>query len=245
MFLPKENIPKWLRKSDLYRNLKDDGVYIKTELIDPNSIDSIEDLNDYITISEKWGYDLINNISESAIDFITNNIRDTYALLYKNYNLNICKLLLEDLETSNFNIELGYESSKKSEILFYWGEFLTFKIKMISHISEWDDLTQIEKQKDFFKIIARGLKNKKDFKSLIFIENNYVHPIQVCVCEYKNSILSFKIGEPTYGPAVNNFSKANGVDTKGATSHTLNIPITFFNREKIYQNFKNHIENIK
>ena len=243
MLLLKKDVPKWLRNTNFYQNLGDDDeefeILDSDFLLNPNEINILDDLFRYIKSSNFWGYDLKNNISQSAIDFIKNNKDEVLGLLYSNLNLPEAKVLLEDINSINYSVKVD-NAIDYVKITIFNNNFLLYTLKLKAGM-----INNIFEIKEYFNYIKKNIKRHKIFSRLIHIDDSEGNYLRQLMISLKNNILRFDIGEgceyikvtkKMTGGYTGDFSRATNID-KNYAYQGINIPLNVYNIDQILEEF--------
>ena len=107
MNISKDKIPQYLKNTHFYNNLDaDDNIIINSEnyMKINDEVNSFEDLELYIKTIDHWGLES-KYISNSAIKYINDNIKECLKLFYIYSYFLIIKEILDDIINSQFYLK--------------------------------------------------------------------------------------------------------------------------------------------
>lgn len=141
------DIPTWLHNSEFYRSLdSDDGdnfidIPSDKHMKFNDKVNSKEELKSYLKTCMFWGIDLPDNVSESTISFIQNNLKDSLRIINKFSELDS---LAKEVDILKFNLRA--EINYKEDFEYFLCDLIySFENKMIWRIDGmWVDLFFID-----------------------------------------------------------------------------------------------------
>lgn len=162
-----KDIPEWLHTSDFYQELdqEDDEVIEVPHLKETDEVNSEKDLKSYLKTCRFWGVEIPKNMSESAINFISESYPSCVRVLYKFPEFPV---LLKEVDSLKYDL--------KAE-LYYRGdyEFYECDLKCISNETEiWSIYGAYIKSGTFYYIKKSILSNSKFKEKIDIIMNNDV-----------------------------------------------------------------------
>lgn len=239
MEINRKDVPKYLRKSEFYRNLdKDDDspIFLKGKeymKLSNNEFKNIKDLKSYFKTSQFWGHDLKKYISDEAIEFIRNNYDESICLLSK---YDIGREIIDDAKSLSYNLNSIIKKGKK----IYSS---TIKIELLNgQDSLWSFEFNISDSFNFFTefygVIERNEEFNKNITNDCWELDRDSFLLRYIRCKYIKGIISFRFGD-TNVPGENENHKDFIYKNK------LHVPITKWNKSKILEQLKKLIMNIK
>uniref|UniRef100_A0A6C0AE00 Uncharacterized protein n=1 Tax=viral metagenome TaxID=1070528 RepID=A0A6C0AE00_9ZZZZ len=229
-------VPKYLRKSELYKNFNhdDDSIIIAKYMKNSDKeFNNFEDLKEYFKTANFWDYNLDKYISEEAKKFILENKKLSIPLLYK---YDISKNMVKNINSISDNLVFDIKDSRHTYII-------TISLKNQENIIwklEVDDFEiTFEKEifDNFFEKLFLSIENNLNFDDNFLINyelkrsrNDLLVLYKYIKVKYSNKIISFIFAT----------SEGEGHKTQSKIKYNklFNIKVTDWNKESIIKSLK-------
>lgn len=206
-------VPLFLRNTEYFLSLSEDEPFLIEDkyLKESEIVSSDKELKYYILTSEYWGYDLSENISESAIEFIENNKNTAIFVcmkILKKKDNNTAQMILDSIENLSYDLNLKwiFATDRGDDFLFLSCSFNN-KILWSHKMNNYEDL------EGKFQTLSDYIVKNKKYEFYIYKKAEKIK------CIYKDEELSF--------------DSISDISRGFISENSFKIPINFLNKKKI------------
>lgn len=229
-------VPKYLRKSELYKNFNndDDSIIIaKYMKKSDKEFNNFEDLKEYFKTANFWNYNLDKYISEEAKKFILENKKISIPLLYK---YDISENLVKDINSISDNLVFDIKDFRNTGIITIYlknQENIIWKFE----VNDFGFNLEDDGFNGFFHKLSLSVGGGSSFDGGLletcgyrgsgdshFVKYKYIK------VKYSNKTISFIFGT----------SDREEHNTQSEVKYTqfFNIPVTVWNKKTIIKSLK-------
>ena len=218
-----KKVPEYLKNSDYYSTLDlEDTLKFKVPYMkNDDSVNSLEDLDNYLKTAEYWMLNLEIYMPKHIKKFINKNLSETIPIILKYKTFENMKNIFY------YYLDLDFENLENDgTIKVQYGNNWNFVINSTL-------LFQNDKNNNFFKKVYEKIENNEIFEEKFesIIESDYPQlKFKHYKISYDNDTLSFLI--------TSSFGKTLQKQSKEKIESSYNIQINFLNKKKIIKSFK-------